>query len=113
MIASAYSVRVRCDSARTADAYIAWLRDGHVQEVVDCGAVAAAIVRLDPDATSALGFGVEVRYTFPDRAAMDAYLRDHAPRLRAIGTARWGSVPGIAFERTTGAVVETYVPTRR
>ena len=32
MIASAYSVRVRCDSARTADAYIA---SGFLQDVAD------------------------------------------------------------------------------
>ncbi len=113
MNAAAYSVLVRSDSPATIDAYIAWLRDGHVQEVVDCGAVHAAIVRLDEDAAAAMAYAVEVRYTFPDRAAMEAYLRDHAPRLRAIGTARWGSVAGIAFARSTGAVVDTFTPTKR
>jgi hypothetical protein len=31
-----------------------------------------------------------VRYRLRDRAALDDYLRDHAPRMRAEGLARFG-----------------------
>lgn len=34
--------------------------------------------------------GLCTRYRLADRAAVDAYLRDHAPRLRADGIARFG-----------------------
>lgn len=67
------------------------------------GALAAEIVELD----GAGGPRVfEVRYVFEDRAAFDAYERDHAPRLREEGLRLFPpAADGLKYERSTGVVV--------
>ncbi len=100
----AYTVRATLPTAAAAAAYAAWLLDGHVQAVLAAGASDAAVIRLDapPDAT---GWPVEARYAFADRAGYDRYVREHAPRLRAEGLARFGPESGIAFQRTVGEIL--------
>ena len=73
-----------------ADEYLAWLRD-HVREILALpGFVGAAIfARIEPAADDGW-LGCTVHYRMTDRAAFDAYLHDHAPRLRADGARRFG-----------------------
>lgn len=91
-----YTVRGEIeDEAAIAD-YLGWLiEEGHTAEVCRLGGARAEIVRID----AAIPM-IEVRYAFPSREAFAAYERDHAPRLRAEGVARFGS--RIRFARTTG-----------
>lgn len=98
----AYTVRATCVSGEQAEAYAAWLRDGHLAAVVAGGARSGACVRLDDEPGNR--FRVEARYEFPDRAAFDAYVRDHAPALRQEGLRRFGPETGVRFERTVGVI---------
>jgi hypothetical protein len=108
-----YAVTASIPDARLRDEYVAWLAGGHVQDVIAAGASEARVVVLDPDdvagavadatpgenATSR----VESLYIFPTRAALEAYFRDHAPRLRAQGVAKFAS-RGVSFQRRIGRV---------
>ncbi|HTL13534.1 MAG TPA: DUF4286 family protein [Thermomonas sp.] len=84
-----YEVNVEVDAA-VHDAYRAWLRD-HVAEILALPGFKGAKVFdvLEPPAAAGR-IGLCVQYTLHDRAALDDYLRDHAPRLRADGVARFG-----------------------
>lgn len=81
-----YAVRVAVDATIAAD-YRAWL-GAHVAEILALpGFTGAEIFREETDDDSV---AYTVHYRLADRAALDDYLRDHAPRLRADGLARFG-----------------------
>lgn len=71
-------------------AFRAWLR-GHVAEILALpGFVDARVLeREDPPADPG-EFVLCTHYRLRDAAALAAYLREHAPRLRADGLARFG-----------------------
>ena len=82
-----YEVNVRV-APETAAAYRDWL-DGHVGEVLACDGFERATVW--DDAPDADGWArLVVHYRVRDGAALEAYLEDHAPRLRADGLSRFG-----------------------
>lgn len=95
-----YSVKCTLPSASLAEEYIAWLRDGHLTDVVAAGASTAEAIRFDGEPTV-----VESRYTFSDREAFSAYERDHAPTLRAEGLTRFPPDLGLQFTRATGFLI--------
>ena len=64
-------------------------RVGMPQDVLQCGASSAEVVRLD-DAVTAY----EVRYVFPDRETYLQYRDNHAPRLQAEGLERFPDSSG-------------------
>lgn len=103
-----YTVIAVFDDRRIADEWIAWLRDEHLAEVCAAGALDAEVIRCDaaPDGKTRC----EVRYHFASREAFDAYVRDHAPRLRAEGVKRFPPERGIAYERATGDVAVRITP---
>jgi antibiotic biosynthesis monooxygenase (ABM) superfamily enzyme len=74
--------------AEIADAYLAWLREHVVAMLGLPGFEGAELHALDAGSADERGWCV--RYRLGDRAALDAYLRDHAPRMRAEGIARFG-----------------------
>jgi antibiotic biosynthesis monooxygenase (ABM) superfamily enzyme len=81
-----YEVRAAVD-AEVADAYRAWL-DPHVREILAIpGFTGAELLVEDGEAGRRVYC---VRYHLADRAALEAYLRDHAPRLRADAQVRFG-----------------------
>jgi hypothetical protein len=84
-----YEVNVEVDVA-IADAYRMWLRE-HVTEMVALPGFldATRYDVLEPNARDGT-VAICVHYRLRDRAALDAYLRDHAPRMRADGVARFG-----------------------
>lgn len=94
----AYTVTATLPDEGLAREYIAWLHEDHLARVLGAGARSAEVIRLD----SAGPARVEVRYTFPGRAALDRYLERHAPGLRAEGLARFGPERGVRFDRTIG-----------
>ena len=73
-----------------ADAYRAWLST-HVAEILRLpGFVDARILDVlepEPDAGQ---IAISVQYALRDRASLDAYMREHAPRMRGEGEARFG-----------------------
>lgn len=84
-----YEVNIEVDGA-VHDDYRRWLRD-HVAEILALpGFKGAKVFEVLEPPPSAGRVGLCVQYTLQDRAALDDYLRDHAPRLRADGVARFG-----------------------
>lgn len=84
-----YEVNLEVDRAIEAD-YRAWLA-AHVGEMLALPGFGAAEIYevLDP-APTAGRIGLSVRYLLSDADALQAYLRDHAPRMRAEGLTRFG-----------------------
>jgi dipeptidase E len=96
----AYVVAATFSDAAVAEEWLAWLRGGHVAEVLAGGAESAEIVEMD----AGQGLAFEVRYLFRSREAFAAYERDHAPRLREEGLRRFGPERGVTYRRTTGLI---------
>lgn len=84
-----YEVNIEVDAAAH-DEYRVWLRD-HIAEILALpGFKGAKVFEVLEPPPSAGRIGLSVQYALQDRAALDDYLRDHAPRLRADGVARFG-----------------------
>ena len=75
-------------NAEIADAYLAWLLEHVAQMLALPGFESAELESLIEE--SSIERGWCVRYRLRARAALDAYLRDHAARMRGEGTARFG-----------------------
>jgi hypothetical protein len=97
----AYTVISEIADPAIAEEFLGWIRP-HAAEVVAAGARSAAVVRLDGEAPPVR---LEMRYLFASRAAFAAYERDHAPRLRAEGLARFPPERGVRLSRTLGEIV--------
>src|SRR5262245_46016447 len=85
------------------EAWLGWLREGHIDEVLASGATRAEIVQLDAPAHT-----FEVRYRFPSRESFDRYEREHAPRLRAEGLQLFPMERGISYRRSIGVVTDEF-----
>jgi Domain of unknown function (DUF4286) len=96
-----YTVAAIFEDAAVAQEWIAWLRGGHLAEVMDGGALDAEVIRLDATAGSS-ATRYEVRYHFAGRESFTRYERDHAPRLRAEGLAKFPPQRGVRYERSVG-----------
>ena len=84
-----YEVNLEFDVAIAA-AYRAWLAT-HVQDVLALpGFVSAQVHEVVDPLPTAGRVGLSVRYVVRDADLLDAYLREHAPRLRAEGLERFG-----------------------
>lgn len=103
-----YSVTASLPDEPTAQAYIGWLGNGHVEAVLKCGASRGWVVRVLPDdPTPRATQPVRVRssYLFPSRDAYETYVREHAPALRADGLARFGPERGVTMVRELSEVL--------
>ena len=82
-----YEVRVLVDDDIRV-AYRTWL-DAHIAEILALPGFTGADLfgENDPSGKTCL----VVRYRLRDQAALDVYLKDHAPRLRADGMQRFGT----------------------
>lgn len=96
-----YTVACTLPDEELAEAWLAWLRDGHIADVCAAGALDARVVRLDASPPR-----IEVHYRFASRAAFETYEREHAPRLRAEGLRRFPLDRGFVYERRVGEIVE-------
>ena len=81
--------------------FIAWLRGGHLADVVRAGAIDAELVEFEPDPLrgSDPPGDVESRYHFASRAAYEAYAAGPAVALRAEGMAKFPPSRGIEMTR--------------
>ena len=103
MTAIAYTVTCQIADPARAAAWVAWLKDSHIAAVIAAGAQGAMLVRMDSEAGAPAVY--EVRYTFADRTAFDAYMARHAPRLRAEGAALFPPGDGFIYSRSTGDIL--------
>jgi len=77
--------------------YRDWL-DAHVREILALpGFVSAEVFEVVEPAPAADEFALCTRYHLRDEDALQNYFREHAPRLRADGIARFGN--GFRAER--------------
>ena len=84
-----YEVNIEID-ASAYDDYRIWLHD-HIAEILALpGFTGAKMFDVMEPLPSAGRIGLCVQYALKDRTSLDDYLRDHAPRLRADGLARFG-----------------------
>lgn len=84
-----YEVNVEVDDA-VREAYRAWLGP-HVAEILALpGFIGASVFAVREPAPPAGRHAWCMQFRLHDVAALDAYLREHAPRLRADGVARFG-----------------------
>jgi hypothetical protein len=93
-----YSVTATISDPLLAREYTAWLAGGHIQDVVRAGALSGELLEFDDDGSGCVR--VQARYVFVNPDAFEAYVRDHAPRLRGEGLAKFGSRTEISFART-------------
>lgn len=103
-----YAVTATLPDEATAREYVAWLEDGHVDQVVDGGAHSAMIVRLDPPDprdSPDMRPRVETHYVFSTRSDFDRYVERSAPALRAEGLKKFPPDRGVVFSRRTGTIV--------
>jgi hypothetical protein len=84
--------------ADLADAYEKYLRAEHIPELLATGCFVAARI-----GTAGAG-RFRIWYDAPDNAALDRYLADHAPRLRADVKERFPS--GLELERESWQLLE-------
>jgi hypothetical protein len=83
-----YEVNLDADAA-IEQSFDTWLRD-HIADVLQFDGFVSAEI-LDDASTAAEGrIRRTVQYRLRDRAALDAYLRDHAPRMRSDGVGKFG-----------------------
>jgi len=108
----AYAVTATLPDPQTASAYIAWLKDGHLDAVINAGAHSAMIIKHDPPATAhdpphthTGQINIETRYIFPTREVFQHYEKHHAPALRQDGIQRFGNIQGVTFKRTLGEIL--------
>lgn len=84
-----YEVDLAVDAA-IADDYRAWLM-AHVRELLALpGFVSARVFEVRDPVPEGGRAGLCVQYVLRDAAALQGYLRDHAPRMREAGVARFG-----------------------
>ncbi|MCE7939345.1 DUF4286 domain-containing protein [bacterium] len=95
-----YVVSCAFTDPAVAEAWVAWLRDGHLAEVCAAGARDAQVFRIDGDALR-----YDVHYRFGSRAAFERYLAEAAPRLRAEGLRRFPTALGLTYTRWVGEPV--------
>ncbi len=98
-----YTVIATLPDTALAEEWLAWLRGGHIADLLDGGATSAEIIALDQPP---LAF--EVRYRFPSRQAFDRYEKEIAPRLRAEGLKRFPPEKSISYRRSVGEVVNDF-----
>lgn len=98
-----YTVSCTFTDPEVAASWAAWLRDGHLADVCAAGALDAHAVKIDGPEPR-----YEAHYRFASRAAFEAYERDHAPRLRAEGLAKFPLELGLTYERSVGEIVSCH-----
>lgn len=88
-------------AGEVASAWLAWVREEHIQEVLMSGALSAEVLRVTG---TALQF--EIHYRFAGQENFKRYERDEAPRLRAEGLRRFPLTMGLSYQRKTATQLD-------
>ncbi len=104
----AYTVIAETESEASLRAYVRWLMNGHINDVIEAGALSGVLTMHEP--TDQGLYVSEVRYMFASKEAFEAYERGPAVSLRAEGIALFGpkSEHPVRFRRTLGGVVAVF-----
>lgn len=77
--------------------YIAWLKAGHAQALIDAGALSAEVNVIDTEVSESVK--AEATYVFPSQESLQAYMDGPALALREDGKTRWIDTGKISFTR--------------
>ena len=97
-----YEVMVTLAAGTDVEVFADWMRDHHIPALLATRCFNAA--EFERDTTVHLRF--RTRYFATDRAALDRYLNEHAPRLRADLQRHFGE--GATVRRETWEVLEVW-----
>ena len=103
-----YTVRCRFAASTNEsviESWLEWLRQGHIQDVIDGGATGASIVEMETEEPESV---YEIRYQFPERATFANYETETAPGLREEGLQKFPLELGLSYERTIGQELDTF-----
>ena len=105
-----FSYTVRCrfvsdNHQEVSSQWLAWLKNKHIEEVLEAGALSAEIFKMDSKDEASI---FEVRYCFESLEAFQHYETTHAPRLRQDGMKTFPLELGLEYSRTTGERVGTF-----
>ncbi len=92
-----YTVMATIANKDVVPEYIQWLQNGHVQALVDAGALSAEISQVDT--AEGDDFKVESTFIFPSREVLQSYMDGPALALREDGKTRWIDTAKVAFAR--------------
>lgn len=93
-----YTVRATCRDVLQRGRFLSWLAPDHLLQVKAGGATSIRVILPEREHDSAPAV-VETHYVFPSRKVFDAYLRDHAPALRADALRQFPPESGVTFTR--------------
>ena len=94
-----YTVRCCISDPSIAVKWLSWLKDQHIQDVIDAGATSAEIFQMEDGQT------YEIRYQFATKSEFEAYESNHAPRLRKEGLEKFPLEMGLEYSRSTGQLI--------
>jgi len=92
-----YTVTASMASQEILVEYIAWLKAGHAQALIDAGALSAEVNVIDTEESE--GVKAEATYVFPSQESLQAYMDGPALVLREDGKTRWIDTGKISFTR--------------
>ncbi len=100
-----YRYTVRCEftfqNDEVIEAWLAWLRDPHIADVIKGGATAAEVVCMAGEVPT-----YEVRYQFANPKDFEHYQEKFAPQLRDEGLSLFPAAQlGMVYSRTDGEVI--------
>lgn len=104
-----YEVAAEIIDETVESGWVRWMVEEHLEDVVRVGAASGRLVQLDVAAGSSRQYLAQ--YEFDSRAALDRYLAEEAPRLRADGVARF-SAEQVRLTRRTGQILGSEGPAR-
>lgn len=93
-----YEVEATIADRETAERWVAWMLTEHLSDVRRCGALSGRLIELD-----GADHHFVAQYEFASRDALNAYLHDHAPRLRAEGASRFPA-DKVTYTRRIGLI---------
>lgn len=98
-----YTVTCEFEREEVAAEWLRWLRDEHVQDVLDAGAERAEIVKMEGP-----GQIWQIRYYFPSHSLYENYINKHHDRLQSEGLERFPKEMGLQYDRTNGEIVAVF-----
>ncbi|MBX3396869.1 MAG: DUF4286 family protein [Phycisphaerae bacterium] len=100
-----YEVHAHLRDVDVAERWLNWMSTTHIADVTAAGALSGRIVRLDSESEEDEGLAYLAQYEFADRPAFEAYLYEHAPRLRAEGMLNFPPEL-VRYTRRSGEIIE-------
>lgn len=84
-----YNVTVKVDNS-IGDAWLQWLKDEHIPEVVGTGCFTHAVILQLIEVDNSDGPTYAIQYHAPSKGLYNIYIEQHAPRMRQKGIDKWG-----------------------